>query len=265
MYTSLLSIWFDLSWGCSFPSIPSLSPSLEEPQICLSTKLKELIRMFDLDVFTNRSKNQVGFASSSYNEEKNRIKKWSMHVNNTVRRNRRAPSFAVHKYKKRKATESTPKTYTPRRSPWYGDQMPRTLSLVLVTGFFVRFSFSPLASLRRSVCLRMSEGSRLRTQIVLSLPFTKWPRMMGCLRGRGATRISIWGCSRANAGRFWRRNSLRFVSTRATSILPNNSFHNNSLHAPRTTSPVTVVEIKTFALQDEGADAILRGNTWSAL
>lgn len=36
--------------------------------------------------------------------------------------------------------------YTVLTSPWNGDQIPLTLSLILVTGFLVRFSFSPLAS-----------------------------------------------------------------------------------------------------------------------
>jgi hypothetical protein len=40
----------------------------------------------------------------------------------------------------------------------------------------------------------------------------------------------------------------------------------NSLHAPRAASPVTVVEVEAFALEDKGAHAILRtlseSSTW---
>jgi hypothetical protein len=40
--------------------------------------------------------------------------------------------------------------------PWYGDQMPLTLVLVLRTALFVRFSFSPLASRSSSTFCRIS-------------------------------------------------------------------------------------------------------------
>lgn len=32
----------------------------------------------------------------------------------------------------------------------------------------------------------------------------------------------------------------------------------NSLHAPRAASPVTIVEVEAFALEDKGAHAVLR-------
>lgn len=50
--------------------------------------------------------------------------------------------------------------------------MPRTLSLRLDTGFLIRFSLSPLASLSRPALFRICSGSRLRTQMTFSLPFT---------------------------------------------------------------------------------------------
>lgn len=49
--------------------------------------------------------------------------------------------------------------------PWYGDQMPLTLGLVLKTALFVRLNFSPLASLNNSTFCRISYGERLRTQM----------------------------------------------------------------------------------------------------
>lgn len=48
--------------------------------------------------------------------------------------------------------------------------MPLTLSLILVTGFLVRFSFSPLASFSKFAFLNICSGSRFRTQMAFSRP-----------------------------------------------------------------------------------------------
>ena len=55
-----------------------------------------------------------------------------------------------------------------------GDQIPRTLSVVEMTGLFVKFLIlSPLESLRSCTLVLISPGVKLRVQITLSRPFTK--------------------------------------------------------------------------------------------
>lgn len=54
-----------------------------------------------------------------------------------------------------------------------GDQMPRTLSVVEMTGFLVKFLIlSPLESLKSSTLVLISPGVKLRVQMTLSRPFT---------------------------------------------------------------------------------------------
>ena len=54
-----------------------------------------------------------------------------------------------------------------------GDQIPRTLSVVEMTGLLVKFLIlSPLESLRSDTLVLISAGVKLRVQITLSLPFT---------------------------------------------------------------------------------------------
>jgi hypothetical protein len=65
--------------------------------------------------------------------------------------------------------------------------MPRTLSVVEMTGFLVRFfSFEPLESLKRWTFRLISLLSIFRTQMTLSRPFT--------------IRKSIRLCSHTNTG-----------------------------------------------------------------
>lgn len=54
-----------------------------------------------------------------------------------------------------------------------GDQIPRTLSVVEMTGLLVKFLIlSPLESLKSSTLVLISPGVKLRVQITLSRPFT---------------------------------------------------------------------------------------------
>lgn len=56
---------------------------------------------------------------------------------------------------------------------WKGDQIPRTLSVVEMTGFLAKFFIlAPLESRSSSTFLAISEGGSFRTQMTLSRPFT---------------------------------------------------------------------------------------------
>ena len=61
-----------------------------------------------------------------------------------------------------------PYTFIPL--PWNGLQTPRTLSLVLWTGFFIFLSFSPVAFRSSSAFFKTSSGSMFLTQIAFSRP-----------------------------------------------------------------------------------------------
>lgn len=77
--------------------------------------------------------------------------------------------------------------------------------------------------------------------------------MTGCLEGRGETVISICGCEAANLGSVLRRKELNNVLEKSL----DGGGKSNILHSSGTAGPVAIVEIETFALEDEGADAIL--------
>ena len=55
-------------------------------------------------------------------------------------------------------------------APWKGLQIPLTLSLMLCTGLFTRFSFSPLAFRSSSAFSRTNSLVMFRTQTTFSRP-----------------------------------------------------------------------------------------------
>ena len=124
---------------------------------------------------------------------------------------------------------------------WKGDQIPRTDSVVEMTGFLKTFILFPADSFKRLTFPAISVGSKLRTQTTLSFPLTVYnmriifwlesflsrniistrhrakggketvrykPRITGCLEGRGVTMTSTWGCSFANRIKSFLRYSL---------------------------------------------------------
>ena len=78
--------------------------------------------------------------------------------------------------------------------------------------------------------------------------------MMGCFEGRGETVNSIWGLAATNWGRIDLIKPLKSWVSPSTS----KERQRNSLHAPRASGPVTVMEVDLLALQDECTNAILK-------
>lgn len=106
-------------------------------------------------------------------------------------------------------------THTLRGFPWYGLQIPLTLSLILSTGFVTFFSFSPDASRSKIAFSSTSSFRMFLTQMAFSRPLMYVPLMTGCLFGRGETVISTWGFARAKAGSVvWRKELTRILISR---------------------------------------------------
>jgi len=144
--------------------------------------------------------------------------------------------------------------------------MPLTPSFKLPTTLppFTLFTFSPFASLKISAFFNICSFSSFLTQMTFSRPLMYWPRMMGCVFGRGEMWIWIWGWARAKEGkRAERRNCLdggRWVSGGGEGVGEGGGGGwGNELHALGAGPVVAVVEFQAFALQDECADAILGG------
>ena len=141
--------------------------------------------------------------------------------------------------------------------------MPLVLSFKLPTTLppLTLLAFSPLMSRNISAFFSTCSFARFRTQMECWAPFMKCPRITGCLLGRGETWISMDGWEAAKRGRWCCRKRLDGPGHRQ--CLGSSRERQRVwvwgciLHALRTTGPIAVMKVESFALEDEGANPIL--------